>query len=193
MNEVKLKTYKLQFVNATLAMFVASTIALNTMKSTSDVMYNGAEFLGLGLALFMYRYIEREGFRELLMRNWRITVPVAILFDMGLIGVSWYTLEWRFFVLAVVMANIQEAASMIRSAAINNLMHSQELTEYDIRCTRYFRAGQLFGLVGILTFTQLMDTQLAVEVGLIIHGVRSLVVAYEDTLWLRKYECTSQR
>ena len=186
------RVYVLQFLRAALLMASASTIILNTMKITSDVSYNWGELLGLALSLVMYRYIECTSIRERMIRGWRYTVTMLALVQVGIIVLSWYVMEWRFFAMAVVLSNVGEGASMIKEAVVNELLQRVELTEFNIRATRWFRTGQIVGLIGILTYTQQWG-QLPVEAGLGLHGLVCLLDVLNDSLWYRHYESLSNQ
>lgn len=188
MDKLMERVYVFQFMGSMLIMASASTIMLNTMKTTSDVMYNWGELIGLALSLVMYRHIEREKVRNGLIQHWRYTVAVLGLAQLSMVVVGWYIMEWRFFAIAVVMSNIGEGSSMIKWAVINNLISGKELTEFEIKSTRWMRAGQIAGLISILTFVKVSGSQLPIETGLMLHVLNCILTVWEDSLWYRYNE-----
>lgn len=188
MDKLMKRVYVFQFMSYMLIMASASTIMLNTMKTTSDVMYNWGELIGLALSLVMYKYIEREKVRESLIQNWRYTVAILGLAQLSMVLVGWYIMEWRFFAIAVVMSNVGEGSSMIKCAVINNLISGKDLTEFEIKSTRWMRSGQIVGLISILTFVKVTGEQLPIEAGLMLHVLKCILTMWEDSLWYRYNE-----
>lgn len=187
MDKLLNRTYRLEFMSAILIMFAASTIMLETVRITTDLMYNGAELLGLGIGVVLYRYMECDSVREWLVNNWRWLLFVVTIAQYATILVGWYHLEWRYFTIVVMLANVSETSHLAKMTVTNKLLSDDALTQYSIREKRWVRTGRVIGLVAILGYVKVSGDPLPMWVGFTIHGVTCGLTILRDTLWYRHY------
>ncbi len=181
------RTYGIEFISAMLIMFVASTIMLETLKSTTDMMYNSAELLGLGIGILIYRYMERDSVREWLVNHWQWMLFIVAIVHYMVILVGWYHLEWRYFTIVVMLTNVSSASGLTRMTITNKLLSDNTLTLYHIREERWIRTGRVVGLVSILAYVKMSGEVLPMWVGFTIHGITCGLSILRDSLWYRHY------